>query len=143
MRLKTAFEMSEYSQPLNPVIRSDAGYAPPFRMPSVRPPPQKGFKEKDGDMLGEFYPYEPGDFRRSKYAQPRALELYDVPTEKLAGFVAALRKEATTPAARLAHTQRIGAPKVSAPPGPSISDEVKPKGRNFGGGIPGAHKTKL
>jgi hypothetical protein len=48
-----------------------------------------------------------------------------------------------TPAGRLASTRSVGAPKVTAPPGPSIAEVAKPKGRGFGGPIPGAKKGML
>lgn len=70
-------------------------------------------------------------------------------TEKLAEFVAELRemrKEAIaglTPASQLEKTTLVGAPKASAPPGPSIADQVKPRGPKFGIGLPGAFKTGI
>lgn len=54
-----------------------------------------------------------------------------------------LQKKAMTPAGQLAHTQRVGAPKASAPPGPSIADIAKPRGARFGSGIAGAFKTGI
>lgn len=48
-----------------------------------------------------------------------------------------------TPATQLAKTQRIGAPKATAPAGPSIADISKPKGARFGTGIAGAFKTGI
>jgi len=70
-------------------------------------------------------------------------------TEKLAEFVAELRemrKQAIaglTPASQLEKTTQVGAPKASAPPGPSIADQVKPRGPKFGIGLPGAFKTHI
>lgn len=99
-------------------------------------PPAKG-KEKDSDMNDSYMPYSPGDFKKSKYAMS---------VGALAEFVELLRKEANmlgSPAGHLASTQRIGAPKASAPAGPSIADIAKPKGAKFGIGIPGAFKTKI
>ncbi len=46
---------------------------------------------------------------------------------------------ATTPAGRLASSHRVGLPKVSAPPGPSIADTVP----TFGQRLPGANKTTI
>ena len=48
-----------------------------------------------------------------------------------------------TPAGRLAATRSVGAPKITAPSGPSIADIAKPKGRGFGGPIPGAKKGTI
>ena len=70
-------------------------------------------------------------------------------TEKLAEFVAELRemrKEAIaglTPASQLEKTTRIGAPKASAPPGPSIAQIARPRGKAFGLPMSGCMKTKL
>lgn len=50
---------------------------------------------------------------------------------------------AITPAGRLAQTREIGAPKISAPPGPSIASVSKPKGPKFGGPIAGAKKGTI
>lgn len=77
-------------------------------------------KEKNSDALPNFVTYGPGDFPKSKYA--------------VAGL---------TPASQLEKSTSIGAPKVSAPPGPSIADQVKPRGKAFGIGMPGAFKTKI
>jgi len=48
---------------------------------------------------------------------------------------------ALTPMGQLRSTQRIGRPKVTAPPGPSIADVSKPHG--FGKPLPGAAKNKI
>lgn len=48
---------------------------------------------------------------------------------------------ATTPKGKLYSTQRVGAPKVSAPPGPSISELSKPVG--YGTKAPGAVKNSI
>ena len=49
------------------------------------------------------------------------------------------RAGAITPAGRLASSHRVGLPKVSAPPGPSIADTVP----TFGQRLPGANKTTI
>jgi hypothetical protein len=82
-------------------------------------------KEKNSDALPNFVTYSPGDFKRSKYAG-------------LKHAVAGL-----TPASQLEKSTSIGAPKVSAPPGPSIADQVKPRGKAFGIGMPGAFKGTI
>ncbi len=48
-----------------------------------------------------------------------------------------------TPAGQLSKTQSVGAPKVAPPPGPSIADQVKPRGARFGSAIPGAQKSGI
>lgn len=48
---------------------------------------------------------------------------------------------ATTPLGRLTASKRVGLPKVSAPPGPSIAQVAKPVG--FGKPMPGALKNKI
>ncbi len=96
-------------------------------------------KEKGGDALPEGIAMQPWDsFRRSKYAS--------MSTEKLAEFVAELRKEAIpglTPQSRLEHSTRIGAPRATPPPGPSIAAIAKPAGPGWGSGIAGAGKGSV
>jgi hypothetical protein len=99
----------------------------------------KGPLNKGADFLPDFAVYQPGvdSFKRSKYAMP---------VQELSAFVDGLLKEGMggiTPAGHLASTQRVGAPKVSAPPGPSIADISKPKGAHFGTGIAGAFKGSI
>ena len=48
---------------------------------------------------------------------------------------------AITPAGRLAQTMRVGAPKVSSPPRPSIHQIAKPPG--IGRPLPGTKKTTI
>jgi hypothetical protein len=94
-------------------------------------------KTKTDAFLPDGVTYSQGDFKQSKYAMP---------TELMSLFVEELRKEGepgVTPAGRLAQTMSVGAPKVTAPAGPSIADQVKPRGAKFGIGIPGAFKTKI
>ena len=70
----------------------------------------------------------------------------DIPPFRAPRLDRAIQKEGEagiTPAGQLAKTQSVGAPKVTAAPGPSIADQVKPKGAKFGIGIPGAFKTKI
>ena len=71
-------------------------------------------KEKDSDALPEGIALQPWDtFKKSKYSMP---------TEKLAQFVEGLLKEGVaglTPQTQLEQTARIGAPRASAPAGPS------------------------
>jgi hypothetical protein len=71
---------------------------------------------------------------------------YAMPTEKMAEFVEGLLKEAIpglTPQSRLEQSARIGAPKATPPPGPSIADIAKPKGSAFGTAIAGANKGTI
>jgi hypothetical protein len=93
-------------------------------------------KEKDSDALPDGLALQPWDnFKRSKYAMP---------TEKLAEFVEGLRKEAIpglTPQSRLEQSTRIGAPRATPPPGPSIAMQSKPTG--FGTPIAGAQKGSI
>ena len=48
-----------------------------------------------------------------------------------------------SPAGQLAKAQRVGAPKATAPPGPSIQMISRPKGPKFGTGIAGAFKSTI
>lgn len=95
-------------------------------------------KEKDSDALPDGVAMQPWDtFKRSKYAMP---------TEKLAQFVEGLLKEGIAglkPLSQLEQSSRVGAPRASAPPGPSVADQSKPKGPGFGSGIAGAFKGNI
>lgn len=130
-------------------------------------------KKKEGDMLPDYITYGPGDFKKSKYAMSledmgafvRELQkeadvspavpwnggtgnphrmASDVPPFRAPRLDRAIQKEGSmSPAGQLNKSQHVGAPKSTAPPGPSIADIAKPKGAKFGIGIPGAFKTKL
>lgn len=94
-------------------------------------------KEKDagGDMSMAFDP-APGTKRA----------MLAMTTQELSQYVMGMRKQAVaglTPASQLEKSTSIGAPKVSAPPGPSIADQVKPRGKAFGIGMPGAFKGTI
>jgi hypothetical protein len=69
----------------------------------------------------------------------------DIPAFRAPILSRAVQKHAnvSSPRGQLSKTQHIGAPKVTAPPGPSIADIAKPKGEHFGIGIPGAFKGKI
>lgn len=66
----------------------------------------------------------------------------DIPAFRAPRLDRAIQKEGavSSPASQLSSSQRVGAPKASAPPGPSIADIAKPKGAKFGTGIAGAFK---
>jgi hypothetical protein len=69
----------------------------------------------------------------------------DIPAFRAPILSRAVQKHAnvSSPRGQLSKTQHVGAPKVTAPPGPSIADIAKPKGEHFGIGIPGAFKGKI
>lgn len=109
-----------------------ASDVPPFRAPRL----DKGIQKTDA-FLPDGVTHSPEDFKRSKYAMS---------TEELSRFVPLLLKEGVagiTPAGRLEQSARVGAPRASAPPGPSIADQAKPKGPGFGTGIAGAFKGSI
>ena len=94
-------------------------------------------KEKDagGDMSMAFDP-----------ASSHKQAMLAMNTQELGQYVMEMRKQAVaglTPASQLEKSTSIGAPKVSAPPGPSIADQVKPRGKAFGIGMPGAFKGTI
>jgi hypothetical protein len=98
--------------------------------------------EKDSDMLPDYVTYNQGDFKRSKYAMS---------TQGMASFVEKLRKIAAansimgvspTLSGATSVAKSVGAPKLSGP-GPSIAQQVKPKGPHFGSGIAGAFKGSI
>lgn len=91
---------------------------PPFRAPNLRTGIQKA-----GDMLPDGITYNAGDFKPVKFTKRGGAAL--------------------TPAGRLAQTNAVGMPKVTAPAGPSIADIAKPKGPGFGTGIAGAFKGSI
>jgi hypothetical protein len=71
---------------------------------------------------------------------------FTMTTEKMAEFVEGLLKTAIpglTPQSRLEQSSSIGAPRASAPPGPSIAQIAKPAGPGFGSGIAGAGKASI
>lgn len=94
-----------------------ASDVPPLKVPSLRAP-----IEKNSDMMDTYYPYSPGDFKPAKL------------TGKTAGL---------SPMQSAVHAKSIGAPRLSAPPGPSIADIAKPKGPGMGSGIAGAFKGSI
>lgn len=109
--------------------------------------PEKS-KEKDSDFSNATW--SPGDFRPANLNAKHAM--LEMPTEKLAEFVEFLKEGVAgmTPAGHLARTSRVGAPRATPPPGPSIADIAKPSGAKFkafsspmgfGSGAAGAHKN--
>ena len=95
-----------------------ASDVPPFRAPNLRAGIQKA-----GDLLPEGVTYNPGDFKPVNIMKKKA--------------------GALTPAGRLAHSKSVGMPKLTAPAGPSIAEQSKPKGPGFGSGNSGAFKTAI
>lgn len=102
-----------------------------------------GKLEKSSDMLPDFVTYSQGDFKKSKYSMS---------LEGMAMFVEQLRKVAAsgnsimgvspTLSGATNVAKAVGAPKLSGP-GPSIAQQVKPKGPHFGTGIAGAFKGSI
>ena len=152
------------SPQLGAAIQKTSGFDDYSQDTTKSPPPgtlqkdnQESEKEKNSDALPNFVTYEPGDFKRSKYAS-RLVQLLTLPEryratkaalEKdsdmaLAFDPASMHKKATiTPQSQLEKSTSVGAPKVSAPPGPSIADIAKPRGKAFGIGMPGAFKNTI
>lgn len=89
---------------------------PPFRAPRLDRAIQK-----DGEMLPDFVTYEPGDFKRVDPMKKKA--------------------NAGTLKGSLAKARAVGAPRVGAPPGPSVAQIAKPRGPGFGGPAAGANKS--
>lgn len=137
---------------------------PPMKVPSLRTGIEKG-----SDMLPEYIPYMGEQFEKAKLTKKSSAEfaelaakLADVsPTQPMENFnggaqsraasfqpgfrqpslAAPLRKlGGLSPAASAAQAKTVGAPKVTAPAGPSIAEIAKPKGHGFGTGIAGAFK---
>ena len=69
----------------------------------------------------------------------------DIPAFRAPRLDRAIQKEGSISSAQsqLSTSQHVGAPKASAPPGPSIAQIAKPKGAHFGSGIAGAHKGSI
>lgn len=89
-------------------------------------------------------------FTKSQYSGPlgpgsmkyhSSLPAFSAPPVKTAGPPPPKAKLAApiTPQAKLQQSKSVGAPRTTAPPGPSIAQIAKPKG--FGKPIPGAIKT--
>lgn len=110
-RVKRAFTESEYSGGLGPGRLNYFNYGP---MDKVSGPPGDAGKKKEKKSCG--YP-------------------------KMASMSTELCKlnAVMSPSSQLTKTQRVGAPKVSAPPGPSVQQVSKPIG--FGRAQPGATKS--
>jgi hypothetical protein len=144
---KLAFTTSQYSTALNPTILSGASDLPPLKKPRLDQAIQKAAASaptRGNFMMASDIPsfrapqLEKGIQKNSGDSVPMSKENMDLMSFELLKISAV-----NTPAGQLAHTQRIGAPKASAPPGPSIAEIAKPKGAQFGIGIPGAFKTKI
>ena len=85
--------------------------------------------------------YRPSD---AKYGGPPPMEGEGKKKSKvdaMADELAKLNGVATTPAGKLYQSQRVGAPKMTPPPGPSISELSKPVG--YGTKAPGAVKGTI
>jgi hypothetical protein len=67
----------------------------------------------------------------------------DLPPFRTPRLDRGIQKQGMTPASQLEKSTHIGAPRASAPPGPSIKDIAKPKGAHFGTGIAGAFKNGI
>jgi hypothetical protein len=91
---------------------------PPFQAPRL-----DRVLQKESDMLPDDVTYSPGDFKMVNIMKKRA--------------------GAVSPAGRLAASQRVGLPRVTAPPGPSIKQVAKPKGPGFGSGEAGSFKDSI
>ncbi len=105
---------------------------PPFKQPRLDRAIQK-----DSALLPDNVTYSPNDFKRSKYAlDTNAVRAFTTELYKTAGGM-------PTPLSQLQQSSSVGAPKASPPPGPSIADQVKPRGARWGSGIPGAFKSSI
>ena len=101
-------------------------------------PPNKLFKIKQGFATSQYSGSQGGG--RPRYHS--MIPPWRQPQLKTAGPPPPKEKSAAiglTPASRLSQTQKVGAPKASAPPGPSIAQVSKPIG--FGKPKPGAIKS--
>jgi hypothetical protein len=151
--LKIAFTVSQYSGPLS--------YGP-FPMVSSLPDPAsagsmqtlltsrvaKRLRGEPVEKIADVSPASPWNGWVSYWAKqeshlPDPVSAGALQSEITKRVIRQLEKRGyapLTPAGRLARSMSVGAPKMSAPPGPSIADIAKPKGPKFGGPIPGAKK---
>jgi hypothetical protein len=85
--------------------------------------------------------YRPSDVKYGGPASEEDLKKAKAKLAAMADELAKLNGVATTPKGKLYSTQRVGAPKTTAPPGPSISELSKPVG--YGTKAPGAVKNSI
>jgi hypothetical protein len=125
---KAAFEVSQYSGTLGPTVGGPyASYIPPFRVPSLKtagPPSEE---------LAHVQRKQRQDTRWSSLESATKTAMIDE-LSKLNAVTAV-----KSPESALEQSQSVGAPKVTAPPGPSIQQVAKPVG--FGRPMAGATKS--
>lgn len=158
---KNAFRLSRYAggPPHNPPGMRQGSPVPPFRVPPL------AVKEVDGQLKWANLDRpqlatEKKAFRVSQYSGPLSYgpfkQTSGIPPFKAPSMTKFDEKAgvpkpwmvgsdktgaAMSPAQRLAKAQRVGAPKVTAPAGPSIADVSKPHG--YGQKLPGATKNRI
>ena len=118
---------------------------PPYRKPQL----ERGLQRNNGETS---MPTGASITDKPQLPSSDKQAMLSLSTEKLAEFVAELTKEGIaglTPMSQLNQSSRVGAPKATAPPGPSIAQIAKPSGAKFnfpgskmgfGSGISGAFK---
>lgn len=162
--VKGAFATSAYNANLGPWRVPQKSFQPGFRAPNlgsvsqVDPQQIKTGGENVRDVIARVFDhYLRGGTRFTKAAAGAPTRGGFLMSSEMPGFRApSLRSPAaqapqqivtklgsvpTTPAGLLASSKRVGAPRVSAPPGPSIAQVAKPVG--FGRPKPGAAKDIL
>lgn len=126
---KISFATSPYSAGTleGPIGLFQESGQPPRKQPNLRVG-----AEKVGFTLSEYSaPIDSPRFKQESQLPPFRMPTLGTPVEKKAGAI--------TPNGRLAHSRSIGLPKVTAPSGPSISEQSKPIG--FGMKLQGGTKT--
>jgi len=130
---KVGFQTSQYSGPLGP---GRMQYRNSMGMPGPSSFASQEFTTNPGAKLSGPPPDEEGELPTAKKASVANAVLFAM------GALGAWQvKHAApmTPAGRLSSTQQVGAPRVTAPSGPSISQVSKPAG--YGHALPGTTKT--
>lgn len=140
-----SFATSEYSTPIEgPKRLHQASYLPHAKMAGIGPESGMSTSEYSGPLSYGRFPmasYQPG-FRapnlRAKPFENPWQQIYE--GEMKVGAVMS-PSEVGSPKAQLGSSMKVGKPKTTAPPGPSIQQVAKPEG--FGQPIAGAKKTTI
>lgn len=133
---KHAFATSQYAANLGSPFVPQKSHQPGFRAPSLQSVGQADPQQiKTGGSMptrgGFLMASDLPAFRPSTLKSPIQTTPQQIATK--------LGSIPTTPTGRLSKAMSVGAPKVTAPPGPSIQQIAKPHG--FGKPLPGATKT--
>lgn len=138
--MKLSYAVSQYSGPLSYGSFRQASYIPPFRSPQLKTAGPPGQKKTAAWGKGHTLAALTAAGFGGGMLLRQAVRQREKKKKKVSMVRDRLKEaEALSPATRLAQSQQVGQPRLSAPPGPSIAQVAKPKG--FGQVLPGAGKN--